>query len=244
MCHSLSFETIGGTMRTLRHGQPDQVIADLRAYYRSTAPARPIELGGMARRRPGDYAEGRIYHAYFGAAATRPGNADAAIRAVFSKGGACYDCHVVTPPGSNGATTWRITPVNQPMRYMMNGWFDHAAHRTEKCESCHAAPKSSAATDLLLPGIATCRTCHGGEHHAPTARVRSRAAAIVDHATASPRVSASRPKRRSKSGCSCRSTPLTAQPARRTPSDAPPPPQKPSSTAGVTPERSRRSSAA
>ncbi|MCW6529011.1 cytochrome c3 family protein [Sphingomonas sp. MMSM20] len=163
MCHSLSFETISGTMRTLRHGQPDQVIADLRAYYRSTAPARPIELGGMARRRPGDYAEGRIYHAYFGAAATRPGNADAAIRAVFSKGGACYDCHVVTPPGSNGATTWRITPVNQPMRYMMNGWFDHAAHRTEKCESCHAAPKSSAATDLLLPGIATCRTCHGGE---------------------------------------------------------------------------------
>nr|WP_284698725.1 cytochrome c3 family protein [Sphingomonas lycopersici] len=163
MCHSLSFETIGGTVRTLRHGQPDQVIADLRAYYRSTAPTRPIELGGMARRRPGDYAEGRIYHAYFGAAATRPGNADAAIRAVFSRGGACYDCHVVTPPGSNGATTWRITPVNQPMRYMMHGWFDHAAHRTEKCESCHAAPKSSAATDLLLPGIATCRTCHGGE---------------------------------------------------------------------------------
>lgn len=163
MCHSLAFETIGGTVRTLRHGQPEQVIADLRAYYRSTAPARPIELGGMARRRLGDYAEGRIYHAYFGAAATRPGNADAAINAVFSRGGACYDCHVVTPPGHNGATSWQITPVNQPMRYMMNGWFDHAAHRTEKCESCHAAPKSKAASDLLLPGIATCRTCHGGE---------------------------------------------------------------------------------
>lgn len=162
-CHSLAFETIGGTVRRLRHGQPDQVIADLRAYYRSTGPARPIALGGMARRRPGDYAQGRIYHAYFGAAATRPSQAEDAIRKVFSKGGACFDCHMVTPPGANGNASWQVTPVHQPMRYMMNGWFDHAAHRTETCESCHAAPKSHDARQLLLPGIATCRTCHGGE---------------------------------------------------------------------------------
>ncbi len=163
MCHSLAFENIGGTLRTLRHGQPDQVVADLRAYYRSTGPAQPIALGGMARRRPGDYAQGQVYHAYFGAAAARPAQADAAIRAVFSKGGACYDCHTVTPPGANGNRGWTVTPVTQPMRYMQKGWFDHAAHRTQTCESCHAAGKSGKATDLLLPGIATCRTCHGGE---------------------------------------------------------------------------------
>src|SRR3546814_10088602 len=62
MCHSLAFETIGGTVRTLRHGQRDQAIADLRAYSRSTSTAQPPALGGMARRRPGDYAQGRIYH--------------------------------------------------------------------------------------------------------------------------------------------------------------------------------------
>lgn len=160
-CHSLAFEKIGGTVRTLRHGQPDQVIADLRAYYRSTGPVQPMALGSMSRRRPGDYAQGRIYHAYFGAVAARPSRADDAIRAVFSKGGACYDCHTVTPPG--GAASWQILPVHQPMRYMMNGWFDHGAHRTEKCESCHAAPKSSDAKQLLLPGLDSCRTCHGGE---------------------------------------------------------------------------------
>ncbi|WP_176597983.1 cytochrome c3 family protein [Sphingobium sp. 15-1] len=163
MCHSLAFETIGGTVRTLRHGQPDQVIADLRAYYRSTGPAQPIALGGMTRRRPGDYAQGQIYHAYFGAVAARPSRADDAIRTVFSKGGACYDCHTVTPPGANGNANWQVLPVHQPMRYMMNGWFDHAAHRTEKCESCHAAPKSHDAKQLLLPGLDSCRTCHGGE---------------------------------------------------------------------------------
>lgn len=158
-CHSLAFETIGGTVRTLRHGQPEQVIADLRAYYRSTAPAAPLSLGGMARRRPGDYAQGLVYHAYFGAAAARPSRADDAIRAVFSKGGACYDCHIVT----GGGTSWQVAPVNQPMRYMMKGWFDHKAHATESCESCHAAPKSHDARQLLLPGIDSCRTCHGGE---------------------------------------------------------------------------------
>jgi hypothetical protein len=158
-CHSLAFETIGGTVRTLRHGEPAQVIADLRAYYLSTGPAQPIALGGMARRRPGDYAQGRLYHAYFGAAAARPSRADDAIRAVFSKGGACYDCHTVT----SGAGGWQVTPVHQSMRYMMKGWFDHKAHSTESCESCHAAPKSHDAKQLLLPGIDSCRTCHGGE---------------------------------------------------------------------------------
>ena len=157
-CHSLAFEKIGGTVRTLRHGEPEQVIADLRAYYRSTAPSQPIALGGMARRRPGEYAQGRVYHAYFGAAAARPSRAEDAIRAVFSKGGACYDCHTIT---NNGG--WQVTPVHQPMRYMMNGWFDHKAHSTESCESCHAAPKSHDARQLLLPGIDSCRTCHGGE---------------------------------------------------------------------------------
>jgi predicted CXXCH cytochrome family protein len=161
MCHSLAFETVGGTVRTLRHGDPAQVVADLTAYYRSTPPARPIQFGGMARRQPGDYAQGKLATAYAGAAARRPGSADAAIRAVFSKGGACYDCHSVVAPSEGKG--WRIAPVRQPMRYMMHGWFDHAAHRTESCESCHAASKSADASQLMLPGIATCRTCHGGE---------------------------------------------------------------------------------
>ena len=58
MCHSLAFETVGGVTRTLRHGDPDQVAADLTAYYRSAPPARPppamvvtSPLGAMRRMR-------------------------------------------------------------------------------------------------------------------------------------------------------------------------------------------------
>ena len=166
MCHSLAFDSVGGTVRTLRHGDIAQMIADLRAMYRSTGPDRPLELGGMARRRPGLYAQGQVYHAYFGAAAVRPGSADAAIRQVFSAGGACYDCHIVTPPDTNGLIDWGVVPVRQPSRYLMHGWFDHAAHSTQTCASCHAAGKSRDATDVLVPGIATCRSCHGGESSA------------------------------------------------------------------------------
>lgn len=162
-CHSLAFEKIGGTVRTLRHGDTAQTIADLRAYFRSTGPVRPINLGGNSRRLPGDRAEQAAQSVYAGAVATRATGADAAIKAVFAPRGACGECHVVTPPASPASDDWRITKVNQPMRYLMHGWFDHNAHTTETCSSCHAASQSTRASDLLLPGIKSCRSCHGGE---------------------------------------------------------------------------------
>jgi hypothetical protein len=162
MCHSLAFDRIGGTVRTLRHGDPDQVIADLRAFYRSTGPLRPINFGGVDRRRPGDFAAQRTNSNFAYAAATRGGRAEAAIRSVFSEGGACFDCHRVTQPGVQGPN-YGIVPVRLPQRYMKKGWFDHAAHATEGCQSCHAAETSDSASDVLLPKLASCQRCHGGE---------------------------------------------------------------------------------
>lgn len=168
-CHSLTFESVGGVDRTLRHGEPQQVIADLYAYYRSTPPTRPVSLGGMARRRPGEFAEGRIYNIYFREVAVRPSRADDAVRAVFSRGGACADCHTIFAPAA-GNRNWRVQPVVQTGQYLTKGWFDHrrSEHSTagiddEGCAGCHAAKTSNNANQLLIPGIATCRDCHGGE---------------------------------------------------------------------------------
>lgn len=173
-CHSLAFESVGGVTRTLRHGEPDQVIADLYAYYRSTPPTRPLSLGGMARRRPGGYSEGEVYNIYFRETAVRPSRADEAVRAVFSRGGACYDCHTITPPAA-GNRNWRVTPVHQASRYFQHGWFDHRPHDAasvrgkvtagqSECSYCHDAGRSNMASQLLVPGIANCRECHGGEN--------------------------------------------------------------------------------
>ena len=162
-CHSLAFESVGGVTRTLRHGEPGQVVADLYAYYRSTQPTRPISLGGMARRRPGEFAQGQIYNIYFRETAVRPTRADDAVRAVFSRGGACYDCHTVFAPAA-GNSNWRVLPVNQTARYLEHGWFDHRPHDEEECSTCHAAARSSSANQLLIPEIKVCRDCHGGEN--------------------------------------------------------------------------------
>ncbi|QJB70440.1 cytochrome c3 family protein [Parasphingorhabdus halotolerans] len=163
MCHSLAFDKIGGTVRTLRHGEPAQVRADLQAYYRSTGPKRPINLGGMARRRPGEINQTRVASDYARAVKFRPSRANMAISQVFSRGGACFDCHGVNPPTARGRVDYSIQPVTQTDRYMQKGWFSHEAHNDEDCTSCHNATKSDDARDLLLPGIKTCRECHGGE---------------------------------------------------------------------------------
>ncbi len=162
MCHSLAFEEVGGVTRTLRHGEPEQVVADLYAYYRSTGPSRPLQLGGMARRRPGQYAEGQVYNIYFREVAVRPSRAQDAVRAVFSKGGACYDCHTVTPP--TAGKNWQVTKVHQTARFLQKGWFDHDAHKETACADCHTmAQSSNKAEDVLIPGLRQCRDCHVGE---------------------------------------------------------------------------------
>ncbi|HEX8262723.1 MAG TPA: cytochrome c3 family protein, partial [Allosphingosinicella sp.] len=158
MCHSLAFDRAGGTLRTLRHGEPAQVVADLRDFYRGRSPPPPAVLAPAARRRPGDAPDLRNRIQF----ARGPGSAERAIRAVFSPGGACFDCHQVQAPRA-GSLDFRIRPVAFPVRYLHKGWFDHRAHSTQSCSSCHAAGRSNAASDLLLPDLAGCRTCHGGE---------------------------------------------------------------------------------
>lgn len=160
-CHSLAFDQVGGTIRTLRHGEPAQVVADIRAFYRGGAP-RPAALQGMDRRRPGDFGNAMERINFAQTSAMHVGNAEQAIRSVFSKGGACFDCHIVRATG-NPTTPYAVTPVALTMRYMKKGWFDHAAHETESCSSCHAVKNSAFSADVSLPKLAKCQECHGGQ---------------------------------------------------------------------------------
>ncbi|MEA3028968.1 MAG: hypothetical protein QOG13_293 [Sphingomonadales bacterium] len=174
MCHSLAFDEIGGTIRTLRHGSPAQVIGDLRALYRAGGPQRPAELSAGARERPGDVAQIRAAVQYARARAGIGSRADLAIRGIFSPGGACFDCHEVVQPRP-GTLNYDIRPVAFPSRYLLHGWFDHRDHQIMQrpgrprlegpgaCASCHRAPASNSSSDVLLPDLASCRDCHGGE---------------------------------------------------------------------------------
>jgi hypothetical protein len=60
-----------------------------------------------------------------------------------------------------------IAFANITLRWMPHAKFDHGAHEGFTCVSCHAkALTSTEASDILLPGIETCKTCHapGPEH--------------------------------------------------------------------------------
>ena len=173
MCHSLAFEQIGGTVRTLRHGEPAQVVADILSFYR-TAPRERTGLDAQARARPGDANQVREAVQAARARSAMGGRAEQAVRQVFSSGGACFECHQVDAPAA-GSLAYNVRPVAFPTRYMLHGWFDHRPHQftqrpgerrqegSAACLSCHQAETSSDATDLMLPDLASCRTCHGGE---------------------------------------------------------------------------------
>ncbi|MGB3379369.1 MAG: cytochrome c3 family protein [Allopontixanthobacter sediminis] len=153
-CHSLVYDKVGTTFRTLQHGDVDQMRADLAALDR--APRSAASAGMLrGRQRPGQYSRGGLYYQNFGP----PVRSLVAINRALAKDGVCGECHI--PTTINGKPD--VMPVRLRNHFLMNGRFDHEPHKQEKCSTCHKADSSKTSTDLLLPPLATCRTCHMGE---------------------------------------------------------------------------------
>jgi hypothetical protein len=71
----------------------------------------------------------------------------------------CKQCHVLL--FSEGSPLPKVAPSNITARFMPHANFDHSQHGLVDCTACHSAALTSQQTaDLLLPGIATCRSCH------------------------------------------------------------------------------------
>jgi hypothetical protein len=72
----------------------------------------------------------------------------------------CKQCHVLTVDMRQDHLP-SVEPARTTVRWMPHARFDHDAHRGFSCVSCHEKALSSTETsDLLLPEIATCKTCH------------------------------------------------------------------------------------
>lgn len=69
----------------------------------------------------------------------------------------CKQCHELTAT----AGLPQIAAANTTQQWMPHSRFDHDAHQGFSCTSCHQKAMSSTETsDVLLPGISTCKTCH------------------------------------------------------------------------------------
>jgi predicted CXXCH cytochrome family protein len=160
-CHQLNFEPTVPT-RQLPHGNVETVIESLREFYGNLAlrgGAEVKDAPAVVRRRPGGRKlseEERLEALDWADKAAR----DAGDR-VFAKS-VCGTCHEVTRTG-DGPLDYSVAPVMVVDRWMPKGRFDHSRHSAPGCVDCHAAPDSDKATDVLLPQIATCQACHGGE---------------------------------------------------------------------------------
>jgi hypothetical protein len=53
-----------------------------------------------------------------------------------------------------------IVPTNVPEVWFPHAKFSHQGHRDLTCDQCHDAKKSTKQTDVLVPGIDTCKQCH------------------------------------------------------------------------------------
>ncbi|MEI6486757.1 MAG: cytochrome c3 family protein [Sphingomonadales bacterium] len=172
-CHDLAFARDGDTIRTLPHGKPAQVAGIIRDFTLSQMLA-PRAITAPDRRRPG------TPDLLFGSGGDARTRADAAVVRIFTAKGLCTDCHAVTDTGAADITRrFVIQPVTLNDHYLRQSAFPHGKHLSfngktgqAACLACHSGvTRSKSASDLLIPGVATCRLCHG----APAQALFSRA---------------------------------------------------------------------
>ncbi len=158
-CHSLDFDPTDPD-RQVPHANPEVVLRTLEDFYNAQAlkggyqdAAAPMFVRRV--RRPGEpLSETRRRQALLWA--TEKLSATASQLFEYRS---CNTCHVVN---RRDGPTWEIAPVTVTHRWFPKASFDHSRHSTMQCLDCHAADTSDNSADVLLPGIDSCRDCHGG----------------------------------------------------------------------------------
>jgi hypothetical protein len=167
ICHSLQIDPKNPEL-TVPHGNTTAVrgfLLSLPAYYADLAVkkgiSRPNEIKNFVawqmlqlreRVHSGENFEHQIFFTkdpYKPQAQSEP-----RVRALFY---GCILCHEVEPRAREAPFIAKPVFVD---RWMPQAKFDHAKHNGVKCDDCHHATQSRLTTDVLMPGIASCVTCH------------------------------------------------------------------------------------
>lgn len=164
-CHSLEFDPVRPG-REVPHGNTDWVIEDLRGYFaREVLAGREFETvqspGGPRGRSRSTAKERPRGTPQEVADALAADAVEESLRIRL-----CAKCHTVDARPETEAG-WDVTPFKQRPVWMTAARFDHSRHQSPNCESCHNAASSDNADDVLMPGMASCTSCHGGTHTEP-----------------------------------------------------------------------------
>jgi len=142
-CHSLAFEP-AATTREVPHGNVADVVSTVNEFYAEAALFnKPIDATGRSAPQKN--------------AAWAKQKANAVVTDMMEKQ-SCFSCHTITKTSSS----WVIAPIAITQHWLPKSRFPHAQHNTHECSSCHDAGKSKSATDILIPDIKNCQSCHAG----------------------------------------------------------------------------------
>lgn len=177
-CHTLSFDP-DDPGREVPHGDAEAVVQALVEYYSARLLGADPDAVEQRVRRPGQ----ALSRADRDRAA-----AEARVQALqvaedLFERRTCANCHEVTRTDAEAAVPWQVLPVRLADRYFERASFSHAAHETEvtSCDGCHNASNSLTAQDVLIPGIDTCRDCHGSGDGSRNASAQTPSSCVMCH---------------------------------------------------------------
>lgn len=181
-CHRMIFNA-AGTERELPHAAEDEVARIVRDYFIAAA----LE-GGVENERAPEPVKRKRKRRIAGQNTNESrvealSDNDRSIAIEWAKNEAvlqmdaifgtrlCGTCHEAQKSADQtGVDRWRIMPALLQRHWMPRARFDHDPHRVMDCTNCHNAPDSLKSSDVLMPGIETCQSCHQGEGELDGAR--------------------------------------------------------------------------
>jgi hypothetical protein len=162
-CHQLLFDE-NDPASAVPHGALGPMFTALQEHFsRMFLQSRTLGTGLTDRRRPGGEQTVMTHDEQRRALEWTTRQSLQAARELLEKR-VCVECHTVTHlAGRSAFDQWRVEPVKLNSSWMPRAQFNHAAHRSSACITCHQqAEQSRSSTDVLMPDIKVCRDCHGG----------------------------------------------------------------------------------
>jgi VCBS repeat-containing protein len=189
-CHQLTFDP-NSPDRVVPHGSPPELMRTLREYYalqylteelgaetdedQKLAPGTETDADPVRPvRRPGRVERPQLITDLITAMQIDPKASIGAKAAIFIEARVadaaenlfekqtCTVCHEITAV-ADAEVPWKVLPVRISEAWYPLSDFSHEGHKNMDCDGCHLARDSEVATDILMPDIANCRQCHGGE---------------------------------------------------------------------------------
>jgi pSer/pThr/pTyr-binding forkhead associated (FHA) protein len=156
-CHVLAFSP-ENPERTLPHGDAVSARVMMRDHFSTLAlegfAINPDDGKSIIRLLPGEETDEEQRKNALEWATQR---AEETLAGPLGKG-LCASCHILNEGSSR--TDWTVAAVSPPSRWFPKARFTHDPHVITPCGTCHTAATSSLGSDLLLPSVSVCKTCH------------------------------------------------------------------------------------